>query len=61
MRRSPNYWWDFNQPGEEPINVESDADYLPDPIASFYGPNAISQAEKLIRDLKEGRADPRRQ
>lgn len=59
-RRAPSYWWDFNQPGEDPINVESDADWLPDPIASFWGPTAIAQAERLIRDLEAGRVDPRR-
>lgn len=58
--RVPNYWWDFSSPGEMPIKVESDVDYLPYPIAVFNDRNAIKEAENLIKDLREGRADPRR-
>ena len=59
-RNTPLYWWDFDRPGEFPIKVESDADWLPHPIATFDGSDAIERAASLVEDLNAGRVDPRR-
>lgn len=44
--RVPNFWWDFNEPGEFPIKVESDVDYLPDPITRFHGGRCDRQSRR---------------
>ena len=68
-RRVPGYWWDFHWEGDKiaSIWVQSDADYLPNPIQSFpvvgTGP-----CDRLLEDtvvpfikgLEQGRIDPRR-
>lgn len=36
-RKVPTYWWDFHWEGDmiTSIQVQSDANYLPDPIQTF--------------------------
>jgi hypothetical protein len=58
---APNFWWDFKQPGEGPIIVQSDyiGGYC---LAEFhyegFADMAIEQAEQLIDDFKSGRKTP---
>ena len=66
-RRVPLYWWDFNWVDDKLIGVkiEHDVDYLPwilkyIPKITETGEDMIDMAERLIKDLVEGRADPRR-
>ncbi len=67
-RRAPSYWWDFHWRGDKiaAIHVESDADWLPDPIRVF--PVDRGACDHLIETvvmpfidgLEAGRIDPRR-
>lgn len=61
-RPAPNFWWDFAQPGESPIIVQSD---WPggERLAEFHffesADAAIEQAQALIADYYAGRKTPR--
>jgi hypothetical protein len=58
MKPVPKFWWDFNQPAQSPIVVQSDF-ANGECLAQFPFENdasaAIAQAEKLIADLVAGR------
>lgn len=58
---APRFWWDFKQPAQSPIVVQSDykggeclAEFQFEDDASA----AIAQAEKLIQDFESGRQTP---
>lgn len=67
--RAPSYWWDFYWEDRTitAIIVETDADWVPNPVRTFPLTNNTSdddlierEVEPFIRDLKAGRIDPRR-
>lgn len=68
-RRTPGYWWDFHWDGNRivSVNVETDADYLPNPVRAF-PVSGDAPCDRLIEDvvmpfiadLEAGRIDPRR-
>ena len=60
--RTPSYWWDFEWKDDELVGIVIESDYeefltvcrIPD------SPNMIERADKIVKDLEEGRLDPRR-
>lgn len=60
FNQPPSYWWEFS---DSAIVVESDDDRFPAVGRFAFGEGgaeaAIALAEQLIRDLKEGRKNPR--
>jgi hypothetical protein len=61
MKPAPKFWWDFAQPGESPIIVQSDykgGERLAKFYFEKYADKAIEQAETLIADFEAGRKTP---
>ena len=58
---APTFWWDFAQPGEGPIIVQSDwpgGERLDEFPFEGDASAAIAQAQARIADYKAGRAIP---
>jgi hypothetical protein len=54
-----SFWWDFDQPGELPIKLESNHPALPDTVATFSGPDAVDRAARAVRLIESADIHPR--